>query len=198
MYQIDSSGTAATQPTPSPAGTPGFFTGGNPATGTPATILDADWFNAVMMELINIVTAAGLTPAKGASNQVLTALRGMFAEKVNVANVAPVISKAVLGPLGANGSWPATATITAPCDGFVYATAAVNASAQFTGALSLFLKINSVTAASDTTLMSQTQYTWVAVTEGQVIEVQALATSGSTAPGQSASLIATALFVPSP
>ncbi|HEX7906870.1 MAG TPA: hypothetical protein VF534_02090 [Paraburkholderia sp.] len=79
MYQIDSSGAASSMPTPGAAATPGFFTGGNPSTGTPATILDADWFNAVMMELVNIVTAAGLPPTKGTNNQVLTAVQDLFA-----------------------------------------------------------------------------------------------------------------------
>lgn len=77
MYQIDAPGAATSLPTPAPAGTPGFFTGGDPATGTPATILDQDWFNAVMMELINVVEAAGLTPTKGTNTQLLQALRAL-------------------------------------------------------------------------------------------------------------------------
>lgn len=74
MYQIDSSGSVIAQPAPAAAGTPGWFTNGNPATGSPATILDGDWFNAVQAELVNVLAAAGITPTKGTNNQVLAAL----------------------------------------------------------------------------------------------------------------------------
>jgi hypothetical protein len=79
MYQIDASGVATSLPTPAAAGTAGYFTNGNPATATPATVLDADFFNAVMMELLNVVSAASITPTKGTNNQVLAALQALFA-----------------------------------------------------------------------------------------------------------------------
>lgn len=75
MYQIDNSTAATTQPAATAAGTAGFFTDGNPATSTPATIVPAEWLNAVMMELSNVVTAAGLTLSKPTYNQVLTAIQ---------------------------------------------------------------------------------------------------------------------------
>ncbi|WP_213761826.1 hypothetical protein [Caballeronia sp. dw_19] len=77
MFQTDQPTAATSLPTPATAGTPGFFTGGNPAAGTPATILDSDYMNMLMLELINVVTAAGLTPSKTAYNQVLLAIRAM-------------------------------------------------------------------------------------------------------------------------
>lgn len=77
MYQIDNSTAAASQPAATSAGTAGFFTDGNPATGTPATIVPAEWLNAVMMELVNVVTAGGLTPTKNVFNQVASAIKGM-------------------------------------------------------------------------------------------------------------------------
>ncbi|ENZ79638.1 hypothetical protein M3795_16945 [Ralstonia pickettii] len=75
MYQIDNSTAATTQPASTAAGTAGFFTDGNPATSTPATIVPAEWLNAVMMELANVVTGAGLTLAKNQFNQVLSAIK---------------------------------------------------------------------------------------------------------------------------
>lgn len=75
MYQIDSSGSVPIEPTPGAVGTPGWFTGGNPSTGTPATILDADWFNALQSELVNILTAAGITQSKTNSTQILQAIQ---------------------------------------------------------------------------------------------------------------------------
>lgn len=77
MFQVDQPTAATSLPAPSVAGTQGYFTGGNPGTGTPATILDADFMNMVMMELTNIVTAGGLTPSKTTYNQVLTAIMSL-------------------------------------------------------------------------------------------------------------------------
>ncbi|URF02782.1 hypothetical protein [Cupriavidus campinensis] len=75
MYQIDNSTAAAAQPASTPAGSPGFFTDGNPASGTAATVVPAEWLNAVMMELSNVVTGAGLTLSKPTYNQVLAAIK---------------------------------------------------------------------------------------------------------------------------
>ncbi|MGU7784873.1 hypothetical protein [Burkholderia sp. PU8-34] len=82
MYQIDNASAAASQPASTAAGTGGFFTDGNPATGTPATIVPAEWLNSVMMELINVVKAGGVTPAKNQFNNVLSALGSMFSPVV--------------------------------------------------------------------------------------------------------------------
>lgn len=88
MYQIDSSGSVATQPAPAAAGTPGWFTDGNPATATPATILDGDWFNAIQAELINVLAAAGITPTKGTNNQLLSAVNALFAASITTGSNA--------------------------------------------------------------------------------------------------------------
>lgn len=78
MFQTDQPTAVSSLPTPAAAGTQGYFTNGNPATGTPATILDADFMNMVMMELLNIVTAGGLTPSKTTNNQVITAIKTLM------------------------------------------------------------------------------------------------------------------------
>jgi hypothetical protein len=75
MYLYDDPTCVATLPTPGAAGTPGYFTNGSPAGGQPATILSADFMNMLMEELLNVVTAAGLTPSKTNYTQVLTAIR---------------------------------------------------------------------------------------------------------------------------
>lgn len=58
------------------AGPGNSWTGGNPATSTPATQLRADWFNVVQEELAQIVEAAGLTCDQSGENdaQILQAL----------------------------------------------------------------------------------------------------------------------------
>lgn len=82
MHRIDQATAVGTLPTPGSAGTFGYFTNGNPTTGSPATILDADWANNIQEELMSILTAAGISQSKTANNQVLTALYGLFSAPV--------------------------------------------------------------------------------------------------------------------
>lgn len=51
------------------------FTEGNPVGGAPATVVSADWMNDVQEELISILSSAGITPVKGAQDQMLKAIR---------------------------------------------------------------------------------------------------------------------------
>lgn len=106
MYQIDNSTAAAAQPASTAAGTAGFFTDGNPAGGVAATIVPAEWLNAVMMELINIVTAGGLTPSKNTFNQVLAAIKRLGQNTILLADTgaANAYTAANATPLVA-GTW---------------------------------------------------------------------------------------------
>ncbi|WP_248769191.1 hypothetical protein [Pseudomonas sp. MWU12-2345] len=69
MYQIDNSTAVAAIPASTAAGTNGYFTDGNPATGVPATIMPAEFMNMLMMENLNVLTAAGIAPVKNQFNQ---------------------------------------------------------------------------------------------------------------------------------
>lgn len=51
-----------------------LFTNGDPQAGTPATVLDAAWLNAVQTELVNVIKGAGITLEKGTNTQLLAAL----------------------------------------------------------------------------------------------------------------------------
>lgn len=106
MYQIDNSTAATTQPAATAAGTAGFFTDGNPATSTPATIVPAEWLNAVMMELSNVVTAAGLTLSKPTYNQVLAAIKRLGQSTIILADTGAANAYAAVNspPLVA-GTW---------------------------------------------------------------------------------------------
>lgn len=77
MYQVDNATAAPTMPAIGPAGpvTGGFFTSGNPSTGTPATVVDEDIANTLMMEIINAVIGSGQLPVKGALTQLMTAIK---------------------------------------------------------------------------------------------------------------------------
>ncbi|MEO8641769.1 hypothetical protein [Pseudomonas sp.] len=77
MYKIDNSTAVVTIPASTAAGTPGFFTDGNPATGVPATIMPAEYQNMLMMEIINVLVAAGVTPSKSNFTQLLTAIKAV-------------------------------------------------------------------------------------------------------------------------
>lgn len=62
MQRVRRSTAVAVQPAePSGLGAPGFFTGGNPASGQGATVPGFEWFNMVQEELVALVLRAGLT-----------------------------------------------------------------------------------------------------------------------------------------
>jgi hypothetical protein len=77
MFRTDQASAVLTLPAPAAAGTQGYFTNGNPTIGIGPTILDADFMNMLMMELANVVTAAGLTLSKTNYTQLLTAIRAV-------------------------------------------------------------------------------------------------------------------------
>ncbi|BCF88661.1 hypothetical protein [Paraburkholderia largidicola] len=74
MYRIDDATAATSLPAPEAASAEGFFTEGNPATGTPATNVRGSWLNMIQEELRAVVVAAGLTPSKTTYNQLLAAI----------------------------------------------------------------------------------------------------------------------------
>jgi hypothetical protein len=76
MFRIDNPTAAATLPAPSVPGTPGFFTDGSAVGGIPATVVPAEWLNAVQEELVNAVTSLGAATSKADNTQLATAMRG--------------------------------------------------------------------------------------------------------------------------
>jgi hypothetical protein len=85
MYRIDDPSASTTLPTPEAALTEGYWTEGNPGSGIPATLERASWFNMVQEELRAIPVAAGIVPSKTVYNQILSALKSMFASVVGSA-----------------------------------------------------------------------------------------------------------------
>jgi hypothetical protein len=59
-------------------GTPGFFTGGNPGTGTPASVPGYEWFNGVQEELIGLILRGGITASDADLAQVRKSLDRLF------------------------------------------------------------------------------------------------------------------------
>jgi hypothetical protein len=77
MFQIDNASAATTKPASTPPGTAGYFTDGNPAVGEAATIVPAEWLNAVMMEVCNAITATGVALNKASFTQLTTAIKAL-------------------------------------------------------------------------------------------------------------------------
>ena len=69
MYQIDVASAAAELPAAAAAGIAGFFTSGDPVSGQGATELPADFMNTLMLELLGVLTGAGLNPSKADNGQ---------------------------------------------------------------------------------------------------------------------------------
>ncbi len=53
------------------------FTEGDPVGGVQATVVTADWLNAVQEELISVLTDGGIAPVKGAQDQLLKAIKAI-------------------------------------------------------------------------------------------------------------------------
>lgn len=124
MYEIDNATAATVMPTPGAVGPNpgGFFTVGNPGTGTPATVVDADWFNAVQEELANAIRGAGITLSKTNRSQLLAAIQAVPSGRLLNVQVftasgtytptpgTNTIEIEVQGAGGAGGGAPATAS----------------------------------------------------------------------------------------
>jgi microcystin-dependent protein len=59
-------------------GTPGFFSGGNPGAGQPASVPGYEWFNGVQEELIGLILRGGLTASDADLAQVRKSLDRLF------------------------------------------------------------------------------------------------------------------------
>lgn len=78
MYQIDVNSAAPALPQSAPAGVPGYFTDGDIPGGVAPTVVPAEFLNTLMLEMLNVITAAGITPAKGNNGQLILAVQRMI------------------------------------------------------------------------------------------------------------------------
>lgn len=78
MQRVDTPSAITTKPANEPAGTPGYFTKGDPSLSVPATVPGQDWFNSVQEELVAILTAAGVVPDKTDHGQIIAALEQLY------------------------------------------------------------------------------------------------------------------------
>ena len=74
MFRIDHPTAVPAMPALAAPGAPGYFTGGDPATALPATVVTADWANEVQEEIVAVIAAAGLALTKGDTTQLYKAI----------------------------------------------------------------------------------------------------------------------------
>lgn len=84
MHRIDVATAAPALPAPAVAGTPGFFTEAVPPMMTPATVVSADWANAVQEELSHAIEEQGFTLDKGDRFQLSKAMQRLSGGGLNV------------------------------------------------------------------------------------------------------------------
>jgi hypothetical protein len=164
MFQTDQPTAANTLPTPATAGTQGFFTNGNPASGVAATIVDADWLNMVQQELINIITAVGLTPSKTTYNQVLQAIRTISAGYTGFVShgTSTTLTASDIGPL--IGAPAVTITLMA------LSTLTVGQSVTIVGTSGSGAATSIVTSGTDQIIMGATSGTAFSIPAGQSVK----------------------------
>ena len=114
MYQIDVPTAVAGLPTPAAEGTAGFFTDGNPGTGTPATIVPADFLNMMMQELINVALEGTAPLSKSSYTQVRDAISNMVANAS--AGVGQVTNVTGVSPINSSGGATPAISISAATD----------------------------------------------------------------------------------
>lgn len=78
MFRIDSTDAVNAIPTPAAVGdVVGYFSEGDPNIGQQATVVSADWLNAVQEELANVIEGAGVTLDKTVRTQLYTAIKSL-------------------------------------------------------------------------------------------------------------------------
>ena len=139
MYQYDDATVQATLPTPAAQGTGGFFTDGNPSLGVPATILRADFMNMLMMEILNVLAAGGVTPSKSTYNQLLTAINNIVGTSAGTAVTSIVQGTGITVSrtgntvtISASGSGGGSATVTLVVPSFLTVSAPITGTGTLT------------------------------------------------------------------
>lgn len=81
MYQIDVPSASKVLPAPTALGPLGYFTDGDVVGGVDPTVVPAEFLNALMLEILNVVVAAGLAPDKADSAQLLLSIQHLIATR---------------------------------------------------------------------------------------------------------------------
>lgn len=149
-------------------------------------------------EIISVLTAAGLTPDRTNTEQLLAGLEILFPPYSGVKQVAPAIANAtVINTSGATTT--ATVTFTAPANGWVigFATTHLAAAGNSTG-YQFSLLINGTTINQDTNPNTNTEYGFLSVTAGESCTVTGQVYLSGGVLSANANIQTFAFFIPNP
>jgi hypothetical protein len=97
----------------------GKFVDENPMTGTPGSLIPADWGNGVTQEILNVINAGGLTPDEKKYDQLLQAIRNVSAKGWTLDSALPIASLPLPIVASAEGRLAVTASASAVSGGKV-------------------------------------------------------------------------------
>ncbi|WP_315436155.1 phage tail protein [uncultured Pseudomonas sp.] len=95
----------------------GKFVDENPMTGTPGSLIPADWGNGVTQEILNVIKAADLTPDEKKYDQLLQAIQSVSAKGWNLDSALPIGALPTATVATADGRLPITPTAFATSGG---------------------------------------------------------------------------------
>lgn len=73
---------------------PGYFSAGDPANGQQATVVTAEWCNAVQEEIVTVIEGAGFAPDADDFGQLLPAVRKIAGDLANAVKVVDSLDDA--------------------------------------------------------------------------------------------------------
>ena len=88
----------------------GKFVDENPLTGTPGSLIPADWGNSVTQEILNVIKAGDLTPDEKKYDQLLQAIQSVSAKGWSLDSALPVGSLPLPTVATPDGRLPITPT----------------------------------------------------------------------------------------
>lgn len=103
----------------------GKFVDENPLTGTPGSLIPADWGNGVTQEILNVIKAGDLTPDEKKYDQLLQAIQSVSAKGWNLDSALPIGSLPTATVATADGRLPITPAAVATSGGRVSIPAGV-------------------------------------------------------------------------
>jgi len=103
----------------------GKFIDENPLTGTPGSLIPADWGNGVTQEILNVIKAGDLTPDERKYDQLLQAIQSVSAKGWNLDSALPIGSLPTATVATADGRLPITPAAVATSGGRVSIPAGV-------------------------------------------------------------------------
>jgi hypothetical protein len=182
MHRIDTSSAVSAMPTPSAAGTPGYFSRATDSGAPVATQMSPDFLNAVQEEIAGPIEAAGIPLSKTDNGQLLAAIRSFLGHgqrlSIGIPDRKPIPGETLIFAVMAAGEvLPSGAT------GSVF-LATVAATANWTATLyKNDMAIGTVTVAAGARIGVFSVVADVVFADGDILKLSAPAAQDSTLSG---------------